>query len=269
MNRIEVIEDESGTLETGYFYVIRTQDRRKVPNEAWLKSEAGKDFQSMEIVRAERTEVPLCSRNPEHKTYDLKSKEDIAYISGGGDIVACMSGLHCVSSFLDRLKESKLTGWGATECNIIDSDTPRPPKVYNIEFSQCACYRRLVFGGGFTNKCLRCGWGPVFCVECDTIESPLCPKCKDRWVDFGSADDDDIQKHKTPFYWVKPVPKKGYVLDASKWNGKDFFVGYVTGRVVRSLLNWKSWPFVAKPVRAFVDTCSKEMKEQLASVRYE
>lgn len=267
MKHIDITEDESGTLVLGYFYALSTLLHRE--NKQWPMSAKHEFRQYIEIERETRTDIPLCSRNPKHRTYTIRSVEEVAYFSGDGDIVACIGGFHCLESFVDRLKEAKFTGWNVTPCRVIDSDVKNPPTIFSLAYDHIRPYRRNVFGGGFTNRCLKCDHGPVFCTECDQPESTFCPKCGDRWVEYGHPDDEWIQERKTPFYWVKPVPDEGYVIDASRWNGQDFFDGYVTGRVVRALLKWGSWPFVARPVRAFIDSCTCTQIKKLNGIRFD
>lgn len=272
MQRVEISEDESGTIRTDLFFSVGPGSVEK-PKEAHSRLRKSDGGRRAGVFCSEGKEMSRCPKNPKHRTYKTEVTVFIDLFGGSSDIVEPEGPwLLVVESLLEKFKQSKLTGWKSYPCVIEHrEDSEDKTKVFSIEGSGPPMYRREVFGPGFTNRCLNCGHGPVFCSECDEEEFHTCPRCKFRCVEWGFADDDRIKNRKTPFYWVKPTPEKGFVLDASKWDGNDFNIslgGVVTSRVIKALLEWGAWPFTAYPVRTFVDTCSKEQLAALDKIRY-
>jgi len=273
----QIIADESGTLLSGYFYRfgLPIDDdfadadceetwivAKRSPTDDELTRRGAGSWMSAEGVGVTDDEAVIrrdCPIDPAHITGQAYKAFE-AELSGGpriGDILLHNSGEVVLSpSFTERLESSGLTGFDFMPLTItLNFTSGQDPKLSVLRFLGRGGQRpRKVVG--VPNACPFCGAGPLICTACG-YEVIRCPKC-------GNITRILTQAHKGPGdkrLRMAAEPKAGEVLDGSRWDGSDFFgSSYITRRAVDWLLSIHAAPFVARPVRVWVDKMTNEQK---------
>lgn len=139
-----------------------------------------------------------------------------------------------------------------------------PPAALAVYFEGRDCtYSRVVPESA--NRCIYCGFAPIYCYECGT-RYDVCPDCGKLMLvleeDYTPGDRRILLESTITSPWA---------VDPALWDGSDFvgggLDGIITHRALQFLIEKNAWPFCATPIRAYIEHLSNEERERLELAR--
>lgn len=278
------MEDESGPMEYEYFYLLiayPTDSDIGRDERGWIFSDVPKrvesDYCRADVLADRPVPDVICKVGPKHALRDAPLTEVRLHLRGtmAGPIIPCDERLLVNPAVNEQLRRSGLKGADTIRAKIAVIDDEfldreiDTPEIYALVHPGASFWRRRVMVPP-VNECPFCGNGPIICPECGQLNfNYRCPKCG------------EVARKHLPLEEMATVPKgekaimvvggskKGPILDASRWDGSDFCGGngIVTRRAVDFLLRIHAGPFRAKPLRAYVGSCTPEQRERLETAK--
>ena len=268
--------DDSGELVFGYFYEFCTyfSNDEVPPNPTgWFFKhrhfDSGRKYYSYaDVVDSEEKRIYDCPLNPEHKTESrLLSVTVDVYAGILAPFISCPDVCLVTDELAEQLAASKLKGASIVPAEVnVSYQFEGKESVHGVYFSgRRNCIAQGIFPKS-SDRCPFCGFKPILCPACAN-RNDICPSCRKSTMASRHFHNGPLD----PRIKIIQRPREGDVIDPARWDGSDFFGGflrgYITRRAVDFLLSVDAKPFCAQPVRARIDHLTKEQRERLEEAR--
>lgn len=275
----EKVYDESGDLESGYFYqlhLVRRSETCLHETKEWIVSDfeppGGKPLLGAECAYAEVVECDQRDRHdcPIDKTHVsceiiVPTFVDLFGWPPVAPFIPNLSDGLVNERLAEQLKASRLKNVEVQAVKLAEEPDGRPqPNVFALIFNGPEICRVGWSGPDSDNACPFCDFKPLFCRGCRT-GTHFCPKCgKDCTVPQSEYSPGD------PRIVLKPTPALGPIVDPKLWDGADF-CGGSCGTITRRALDWllgvHAAPFRAQPLRTDVRGLTTDQRKLLETAK--
>jgi hypothetical protein len=165
--------------------------------------------------------------------------------------------------FVDRLKESGLTGWSEQDIVRIEWHPPSlmAPRVLYLNVTGSAGRTNRFTVHGAPNLCPHCRRMPMICPGCGANNWPKCEDC-DEWTLFLPKVPNC--SHPAGFI-IEGYPPEVCIVEGKQWDGSDWFhsdgIIFVSNRAKEWLERTHTFPVAFKPALLNIEGVEDKFKK--------